>query len=245
MALKIGIGLIFYNDFDSLRRFLQSLQSYPFDRLIAVDGRFKGHTGKTPLSDKKTRDLFKGFQTPYVIIDAPDISQIEKRQIYLDKSEEYDLDVLIVLDSDEFIRTDLTNWPLFIEELSNILKANRHTYIQGYTIPSYVNQKRYGSMDDYVINVSRVFYRPHTLKYVESHFEIRNKTTGVKMFYQSDTTVLQHLIIGTDHKLRGKEYMKQHDDYETWQMENEENRNEINKRIDAFIKERDGKPIIA
>ena len=38
---KIGIGLCFYQDLHSLTRRLYSLQPYPIDYLIAVDGRFK------------------------------------------------------------------------------------------------------------------------------------------------------------------------------------------------------------
>lgn len=233
----------FYKDFDSLQRMLRSLESYPFDMLIAIDGRYKGHTGKTPLSDKKTRDLFKTIQTPHILIDAPDISQIDKRQIYNDKSVDYDLDVLIVMDSDEFIVHEQTNWPIFIEELNSAIKSNRGTYIQGYSIPSRVNQKRYGNKEDYYMNVTRVLHRPYDLKYVDTHYDVRNKRTGVEMSYASDTTVLTHFVIGTDHKLRDEDYQDQRAKYEWYQYSDEENNENKQKRIDAFIKERDSKII--
>ena len=237
--LKIGIGLSFYNDFDSMQRMLQSLQSYPIDYIIAVDGRYKGHTSSKPLSDKKTRDLFKTIQKPYTIIDAPDISQIEKRQIYFDKSADYDLDIIIVLDSDEHIIHDKTNWPLFIEELNNLIKANRSTYIQGYSIPLFLQQK--DNPPDYCVNSARLFHRPYELRYLATHFDVRNKNTGVNMMYQTNTTKLEHLVIGTDHKLRTKEYMIQHDQYEQWQQTNEESQDSQKQRIDVFIANKNAK----
>lgn len=208
--------------------------------LIAVDGRYEGHTGSKPLSDKKTRDLFKTIQTPSVIIDAPDTSQIVKRQIYFDKSEGYKLDAIIVMDSDEYVVNDKTDWALFIEELERHITENKHTFIKGYTIPLIINQKRY--TPDYAMNSARVFYRPWELQYVDNHFTIRNKRTAVNMGYQSDTTKLEHLTITTDHKLRSKGYMLEHDLYEKWQQANEETPENIKKRLDAFIRIKDSYP---
>lgn len=239
MNLRIGIGLSFYNDFDSLCRMLQSLQSYPIDRIIAVDGRYEGHTGISRLSDKKTKDLFKSFQTPYEIIDAADVSQITKRQIYFDESQRHGIDNIIVMDSDEFVVHEKTNWALFIEELERHIRENKDTYIQGYTIPLYLHQKNYPP--DYVINSTRLYHKPWELQYVDNHFTVRNKKTGVNMLYQTETTKLDHFVIGTDHKLRTKDYTLEHDLYEKWQQANEECDIKRQWRIDAFMAWRDSK----
>ena len=89
------------------------------------------------------------------------------------------------------------------------------------------------------MNSARVFHRPAELKYVDTHYAIRNKRTGVRMFYQSHNSVLTHLVIGTDHKLRETEYMEQRALYEYYQYNDEENQDNQRKRIDAFIQQRD------
>lgn len=237
--LKIGIGLSFYQDFDSLRRLLQSLQSYPIDRIIAMDGRYKGHSGKEPLSDKKTRDLFKTIQTPVTLVDAPDSSQIVKRSLYFSECKLFDIDVIIVMDSDEYIIHDKTSWPRFMQELEEHIAMNKDTYIQAYTIPLLINQKGQRYPPNHLINSARVFHRPWELQYVDNHFTVRNKKTGVNMGYQTATTKLEHLTIGTDHKLRAAEYMQQREMYEWYQYTDEESEANKKRRVDAFITQRD------
>jgi len=238
--LRIGIGLSFYQDFDSLNRMLQSLQQYPIDHIIAVDGKYKGHTAKQALSDDSVRDLFKSFQIPYSLYDdGANLSQIDKRQIYFDKAQTLRLDIIIVMDSDEYIVHNKTNWTLFIDELEGHISMNKSTYIQGYTIPLCINHKRYAKVPDYTINSARVFHRPSELVYVDNHFTIRNKKSGINMGYQTHATKLNNLFLATDHKLRDKDYMEQHDLYEDYQVTTEETPEAIRSRVDAFIKQRE------
>ena len=60
---KIGIGLCFYQDLHSLTRCLYSLQPYPLDYLIAVDGRFKEYPSEGELSDQTCIDLSQELPT--------------------------------------------------------------------------------------------------------------------------------------------------------------------------------------
>lgn len=235
LTLRLAIGLSFYNDFDSLRRMLTSLQAYPIDLIIAVDGKYKGHTGDKEVSDLECRHLFRAFQTPYYLFhEATAKTQIQQRQLYFDKAEVMDIDVIIVMDSDEYIIHDKTNWPLFIKELEEHIEMNKGTFVQGYSIPLVINQKPY-KQKDYTINSPRLFHRPSELQYVDNHYTIRNKKTGVNMAYQTKETKLEHLVIGTDHKLRTEEYMQQHDAYEEYQQTDEETKENTQKRIDTFM----------
>ena len=61
--LSIGIGLCFYQDVHSLTR-LYSLQSYPLDYLIAIDGKFKEYPAEGQLSDQQCLDLIKTSNIP-------------------------------------------------------------------------------------------------------------------------------------------------------------------------------------
>ena len=195
LNLKIGIGISFYQDFDSLYRMLQSLQSYPIDTIIAVDGKYAGHPAGPLLSDNDVLNLLNSFQTRTFIFELGGRSQIEQRQIYFEKSKEYGLDVIIVMDSDEYIIHERTDWRKFVEELEEHIRMNKDTYVQGYSIPLIINQKRYKEKD-HTINSPRVFYRPWELQYVDNHWTIRNKKTGVAMGYQTDRTKLESLVIG-------------------------------------------------
>jgi hypothetical protein len=224
MALKIGIGLSFYQDFDSLRRMLMSLQGYPIDRLIAIDGSYEGYPAEGGLSHEACRELITTFQTPFLTYPYPRVSEIQKRQKYFDLSYRFSLDVLIVMDSDEYIIHDRTNWPLFVDELEQKIEDHKQTWIQSYCIP--VNLKNKGEKQMpffYTENLPRVFVRPSELQYVDNHYMVRNKRTGVLMRYPSET-LLHNLTLGHDHTLRTKEFMEQRKIYQERLIEEEKNR---------------------
>jgi hypothetical protein len=206
LTLRIGIGLSFYEDFDSLRRMLHSCQSYPIDKIIAVDGRYEGYPNKTLYSSKECIDLFKTSQTPFQIYKLADKSQNAKRQVYFDEAKTHDLHCLIVMDSDEYFLTDKTNWSLFIEDLRQRITDNAHTYKQAYCIPVTLGHKGIEKMPEgYTENLPRLFYKPYDLQYVDDHYTIRNKKTGVMMTFEGNVT-LPHIAMGHDHSLRTNEY---------------------------------------
>jgi hypothetical protein len=214
MTLKIGIGLSFYEDFDSLRRMLMSCQSYPIDLILAIDGRYDGYPSKNAFSSKKCIDLFKAFQTPYQIYKLADKSQNGKRQIYFDKAAEFGLDCLIVMDSDEYFLHKKTNWPLFMEDLEQKIRDNAHTFRQAYCIPVVLGDKGIQKMPaGYTENLPRLFYRPWEVQYVDDHYTIRNKKTGVMMTFEGNAT-LSHIAMGHDHSLRSKQYKANTQKYE-------------------------------
>lgn len=213
-TLKIAIGLSFYNDFDSLRRMLMSCQSYPIDLIIAVDGRYEGYPTKEPLSNKQTIDLFKGFQTPYTYISAADESQNKKRDVYFAACKEHGIDCLIVMDSDEYFLHEFTNWPLFIADLEKKIQENAHTYRQAYCIPVVLGDKGIQKMPaGYTENLPRLFYKPWELQYVDDHYTIRNKKTGVMMTFEGNAT-LSDIAMGHDHALRTEQYNANTEKYE-------------------------------
>lgn len=212
--LRIGIGLSFYEDFDSLRRMLMSCQSYHIDHIIALDGKYQGYPTDPLLSSDVVLDLFDTIQTPYTIYPVADYSQNYKRQQYFDKSKDHDIDCLIVMDSDEYFIHERTNWPLFIEDLEQKIGDNTHTYRQAYCIPVVLSDKGVQKMPtDYTENLPRLFYKPWELQYVDDHYTIRNKKTGVMMTFEGNST-LQHISMGHDHTLRTKEYNNNTKKYE-------------------------------
>ena len=203
MTLKIGIGLSCYQDFDSLRRMLMSCESYPIDKIIAIDGRYDGYPTKQEYSDQDVLDLFDSFQTKVEVFPYSG-NQNAKRQIYFDLAK--NLDIIIVMDSDEYFLPDKTNWALFVQDLEQKVKDNAHTYKQAYCLPVYLLDKGVQKMPDgYHENLPRIFHRPTELQYVDDHFSIRNKKTGVLMSFEGNS-VIQHIAMGHDHNLRTKQY---------------------------------------
>jgi hypothetical protein len=208
MTLRIGIGLSFYEDFDSLRRMLMSCQSYPIDLIIAVDGPYKGYPvpAKSTHSSQRVLDLFQSFQTPYDIWDGCLKDQNEKRQTYFDKAKDSGLDIIIVMDTDEYFIHEQTNWPLFMEDLEQKIKDDAHTWKQAYCLPVYLKDKGTEQMKQgYYENLPRIFYRPWELRYVDDHYTIRNKKTGVMMTFEGNS-VISNIAMGHDHNLRTKQY---------------------------------------
>lgn len=134
--------------------------------------------------------------------------------MYFDLSKALGLDCLIVMDSDEYFIHERTNWPLFIEDLEQKIKENAHTWRRAYCIPVVLGDKGIQKMPaGYTENLPRLFYKPWELQYVDDHYTIRNKKTGVMMTFEGNPT-LAHIAMGHDHSLRTKEYNTNTQKYE-------------------------------
>jgi hypothetical protein len=225
MTLKIGIGLSFYQDFNSLRRMLMSLKGYPIDRLIAIDGSYEGYPSDEGCSHTACYELISSFQIPHITVRYPRFTEIQKRQMYFEFSKVYGVDVLIVMDSDEYIIHDKTNWVVFVNELKEKIEKHKNTWIQSYCIPVVLKNKGEKQMPEgYTENLPRIFVRPSELAYVDNHYMVRNKKTGVLMRYPSETLISGCFTLGHDHNMRSKEYMDQRKIYQERLIEEERNR---------------------
>ena len=105
--MKIGVSIIFYDDLNSLKRCIPTLQA---DTIYAIDGRFKGFNSPNPLSSDGSREFLKSCNN-VELIDAPDLSEVDKRNIPLKACKE---DFLFIVDSDHWIEGD---WKEFRKEI--------------------------------------------------------------------------------------------------------------------------------
>jgi hypothetical protein len=209
MTLCIGIGLNFYQDFDSLRRLMQSLQCCAFDALIAVDGKYLEWPDQLApdRSDKATIDLLSTSRIPLLYLNGASLTQNQKRQRYFDSAPVMDLDAIFVLDSDEYIVCEKTNYALFKQDLEQKIAANQ-TYRQAYCIPCRMwDQWPHPDLGGQIQNIARVFIAPWTLRYAENHFTIRDKRTGVCQTFEG-APICQHIMMANDHKLREPTYQQ-------------------------------------
>lgn len=202
---------------------LYSLKPYPIDYIIAVDGKFKDFDkdkGKA-VSDIEVIKLLtiaeaNNKHTRVKHITATNRTETEKRQLYFDECAYLDIDILIIIDSDEYIIGPATNWDLFTQDLYYKINSN-NTYRQGYCIPTLMGDTIYGKhsdIDGSVWNLPRLFYKPADLQYVDDHCTIRNRKTGIIQTYEGNT-VCQHIVLGHDHNLRTKDYQDKTRAYQT------------------------------
>jgi hypothetical protein len=107
LRLTFGCAVSFYNDRASLMRCIESVYGN-VDYILAVDGRYKYNDSPDPLSTDGSReyirDRAKDFEgQALLLVDAPDLSEAKKRQIYVDLTYDCGIDVLLILDSDEYV----------------------------------------------------------------------------------------------------------------------------------------------
>ena len=214
--LSIGIGLCFYQDVHSLNRCLYSLRPYPLDYLIAVDGKFRDYPAEGDLSDQQCLDLVMSIKHPVRYIPAIGLEEMEKRQKYFDECDRLGIDVLIVLDSDEYILRVATNWDLFQLDLLDKINTNV-TQAQGYSLPTISrnldkDEENILDVDGDVQNLPKLFYRPGCLEYVNNQHTVRNKNTGV-IQRCTGKLLCQHMMIGHDHSLRSNTSIEEHHTY--------------------------------
>ena len=148
---KIAAGVCFYNDYLSLRRCLESLQKDNVDLVFCVDGRFKqfGEAGKYPdLSDDGSRDLVLSYDNT-ILIDMPNSWEVQKRQAYIKACEDFGIDYLLIIDSDEYILYDQhdptvgTNWDKFIDKMIQTCESVTYRNYNVFGIDVEIGNKNY------------------------------------------------------------------------------------------------------
>src|SRR3990167_9387839 len=105
--MKIAIGYCYYNDLKSIQRGLPTLVN-EVDLIFAVDGKFSLRDGPDYSTDGST-EFLESF--PNVIIEKFVGMEHDKRQRYVELAVKNKVDVLIIIDSDEYISN--ADWDLF------------------------------------------------------------------------------------------------------------------------------------
>ena len=104
---KIAICICWYDN-PSIFKLLDSLPKQALK--IVVDGRFEGNPAEKPLSNPHLRRKVSRY-TNTVLIDAPDLTEAEKRQKYLTEMAKRGKKYCFIIDSDEFVIQ--ANWDMF------------------------------------------------------------------------------------------------------------------------------------
>jgi hypothetical protein len=169
--VTIAAGVVFFDDEKGLQRCLSSIQPY-MDIIIAIDGKFKYFDDDHDLSIDNSRKVVESFSNA-AYYRYPNLTEIDKRNKYLEIAGSKNIDFLLVIDSDEYAVIN-------IKEFSRNLAK-----IKEYKSSGFVNGKNKDTPDVYGIkifekhfekpnfirerHIERIFYKPAKLRYQFIH----------------------------------------------------------------------------
>lgn len=192
--MKIAIGYCYYNDYKSIQRGIPTFAN-EVDYIFAIDGKFSLRDGPDYSIDGSTEYL---EQYDNVIIKKFIGMEHDKRQQYIEMCKDHSIDVLIIIDSDEYVAE--ADWHKFKTNLHNIISSQDN--IHG------VNFFTDGNITQY----PRIWIRPHQIKYWNAHclFEVN----GNIMRSPKNLKPVLGITLQMDDDLRSNEYLKETIDYQ-------------------------------
>lgn len=195
-----------FNDKDSFKRHLSSLPKVNKDFLhIVIDGRYRGFNYPSSLSNDGTREL--ALLNNSMLIDAPDLNEVEKRQIYFNLASKSD--VIIAVDSDEYLEGD---WDLFCKELddfSKLIKGNN---------PLCLGIELYNPLHSKWDPRPRIWFNAYNIKMGPRHFEYINTVNKQPLYF---SYIVKHLKINHNYKYRYESYNILREEYQNMLIANE------------------------
>lgn len=230
--LKIAIGCIFYQCYEELKRLIDSIPKGFIDYIIAIDGIYKYNKEQNPTlpltSTDGSRDLimYNNNKFEYNLVDLSNTTEFEKRNLYLEICQELNVDVLLIVDSDEFFIFPEGVKP---EDAFNTFKRNLELTINKHKKDHNVFGIRtlniHEKEDDKIGSYKpRIWYKPAEMRYVfGSHYHyanvVREKETldsfkANRICYcQHCESVVKGIILAHDHGLRTEKQIQLHDQY--------------------------------
>ena len=206
--MRLGAGTVFFDDARGLQRCLNSVAPY-VDLIIAIDGRFRDFEEFYDISIDGSKEVVESFSNAKYYC-FPNLTEIEKRNKYLEIAHAHGLDFLIVIDSDEYARFDGTT---FKNNLEKIILQKKYSEFGSDSAPEVYGIKMYDQQferQDITVERynERLFYKPGSLRYssihsnlIDIHDTSRNFTTA------KYTSEVEGITLYNDDKLRTTEYI--------------------------------------
>jgi hypothetical protein len=225
--LNIALATIFYNNKRELERQINSIPSGgSITHYFGIDGIFQYNFGKdgnkTGLSNDGSRELIQSLEekgVKVVIDDCPNEIEFTKRNRYLELCEKYNIDIMIIVDSDEYFyyydKDPLEQWAKFRLEMAKLIKINPNQNV--YAIRTILAED-YAFMEYF-----RVWYRPGDMRYFRnSHYHYLNMKNGEYeahkdqkiMHTQQAIATIQSLMLRHNHALVTPDQFKLKKDYQ-------------------------------
>jgi hypothetical protein len=220
--IEIAAGIVSFDDERGLRRCMNSIYDY-VDLMIIIDGKFRHFEEDHDISRDNSRDVVESFSNS-IYCCYPNLTEIEKRNKYLEFADDNNIEFLLVIDSDEFAVINEVEFLSNLDKIRN-LKKNKacldgdNTDVYGVKIfekhfekPNFVRE-RY---------IERILYKPGKLRYQSIHCNLvdvdntaRNFTTG------KYTSEIHGITLYNDDDLRTSHYLKRSIQYQNILLEEE------------------------
>jgi hypothetical protein len=238
--MKIALATIFYNNKAELQRLVDSIPDKAVDSWITVDGPFRYNLDVNPDLPPKsnegsftviTKSAYKFNDTIYINYKTG-ATEFDKRNTYLENCSKLgNIDVLIIVDSDEFFIyppgiTPLQAWQRFRKDMEILLIQNPHHNVYGIQY-----QQADSPSDTYK---PRIWVNPAKMRYTNgSHYHYANIETEkdtIETFKQNKINYVQQaasiikggIILTHDQSLRTEEYQQQRKQYQQYLVTYEE-----------------------
>ena len=192
--MKIGIGFCYYQDVESIKRGIPTFVN-DVDYIFAIDGKFSLRNGPEYSTDGSTEFL---QQFKNVIIEKFIGMEHDKRQRYIDLAVKHKVDVLIIIDSDEYVSN--ADWKLFRENLEKILDSDQNIHgVNFFT-------------DNNITQYPRIWIRPHQIRYWNAHclFEVNGNVIRSPKCLKP----VLGITLQMDDSMRSEKYLKDTTDYQ-------------------------------
>jgi hypothetical protein len=217
-------GIVFFDDEKGLQRCLSSIQAY-IDLIIAIDGRFKQFEDDHDLSIDNSRKVVESFPNA-VYYCYPNLTEIDKRNKYLEIAGSRGIDFLLVIDSDEYAIIDTKE---FSENLAKIKDYKKNLNVDGRIedIPEVYGIKifeKHFEKSDYIREryIERVFYKPAKLRYQFIHCNMVDVDNPSRNFTtRKYTSEINGISLYNDDDLRSNHYLQESIRYQRNLLENE------------------------
>lgn len=114
---RIAAGIISFDDEKGLQRCMNSIHEY-VDLMIVIDGKFRYFEDDHEISSDNSRDVVESFSNSAYCC-YPNLTEIEKRNKYLEFAGDKNMDFLLVIDSDEFAVVNEVDFLFNLDKLRN------------------------------------------------------------------------------------------------------------------------------
>jgi hypothetical protein len=209
--MRWAAGLIFYNDKNSIKRCMESISAH-LDYIFCVDGKFKEFQGKSDLSTDGSREIIKEFPNT-ILIDIKGLNQVSKRNKYYELAQAYEIDNILVIDSDEYITGD---FQFFKDNLGRIIsKKSSHPMIFNIR---YRNRKRNNS---YVYPSPRLHCNPGQIRLLTICHYIFYDISQIPPTQITPTNphyTIKGIEINQNDDLRSQEWLNSMFNHQKWQI---------------------------
>jgi hypothetical protein len=219
---RIAAGIISFDDERGLQRCMNSIHEY-VDLMIVIDGKIRYFEDDHDISSDHSRDVVESFPNS-AYYSCPNLTEIEKRNKYLEFIDDKNIDFLLVIDSDEFAVVNEEEFLFNLDKLSNSkINSGRgegdnpdvcgvKIFEKHFEKPNFIRE-RY---------IERIFYKPGKLRYQSIHCNLvdidnpsRNFTTGK---YSSE---IHGITLYNDDDLRTHRYLERSVQYQSILLEGE------------------------